>query len=82
MKVVEINSFGDLSTGKIACQYARKYISLGNECVVVYGRGTIPSDIKSYKIGNKFTLLYHAFMSRIFGKTGRYSKNQTKKLVK
>ena len=82
MKVLQINIFGNLSTGKIACQLAREYEANGDTCYVAYARGTVPNDIKSYKIGNKFDVYSHALMARINDSCGFHSKKATKKFIK
>lgn len=82
MKVLEINSVCNGSTGRIACDIARELIKQGNECVLAYGRGNAPSDIKTIKIGNNFDVKYHGVMTRIFDKHGFYSKRSTKKFIK
>ena len=82
MKVLQINIFGNLSTGKIACQLAREYEAKGDTCYVAYARGTIPGDIKSYRIGNKFDVYKHAFLSRLTDSCGFHSAHATKKFIK
>lgn len=77
-----INSFGNLSTGKIACQLARDYEKNGDTCYVAYARGDLPNDIKGYKIGNKIGIYMHAILARCFDSCGFHSSFATNKLVK
>ena len=82
MKVLQINIFGNLSTGKIACQLARDYEAKGDTCYVAYARGNIPSDVKSYRIGRKLDVYTHAFLSRLNDSCGFHSKRATKRFIK
>lgn len=82
MKVLQINIFGNLSTGKIAVDIARTLKENGDDCVVAYARNTLPNDIQGIKIGNKLDVYIHGIMTRITDKVGFYSKKATKELLK
>ena len=82
MKVLIINSVCNGSTGHIAQDIARDFISKGDECVIAYGRGNPPKQIKSYKIGNNLSVYWHVLITRLFDKHGFGSKYATKKFVK
>lgn len=82
MKVLEINCFSNGSTGRIACDTARKLEKEGHQCVVAYARGPVSKDIKTIKIGNRLSIYFHAFLTRVFDKHGFGSKLATKKLIK
>jgi len=82
MKIVEINSFGNFSTGNIACDIAEEFEKQGNDCIVLYARGNIRNSVKSKKISSKLDIYSHAFLSRIFDSAGLRSKHQTKKILK
>lgn len=82
MRIVEINSFGNFSTGNIACEIAEEFDKQGDESIVLYARGNIRNSVKSKKIGSKFDIYRHAFLSRIFDSSGLHSKHQTKKVLK
>lgn len=82
MKVLEINTVCNGSTGHIAQDIAKDFISNGNECVIAYGRGNPPKDIKSYRIGSKLSIYFHVLMTRLFDKHGFASKHATKKFIK
>ena len=81
MKVFQINSFGNLSTGRIAVDLYRTLLDHGHEGVVAYGRGKIADDVYSYRIGNKISVRTDGIMSRIADRAGFYSANPTKKLI-
>ena len=83
MKILQINSVcGYGSTGKIAYDLCKVLESNGHECVVAYGRGNAPKDIKTIKIGTDKDVKIHGAASRITDKHGFYSKNVTKKFIK
>ena len=82
MKYLQINSFGNFSTGKIACDLARECYKNGDECYVAYARGTITNDVKFIKIGNTLNYLIHCILARFTDKAGFYSKSATKKFLK
>ena len=82
MKVFQINSFGNLSTGRIATDIYRTLRENGHEGMVAYGRGMIDDDIPSYRIGNKMSVYADGIMTRLSDRAGFYSKRATKKLIK
>ena len=82
MKVLEINSVCNGSTGKIACDLARKLIKDGHECKIAYGRGNPPKEIPSIKIGSRASVFFHGLKARLFDKSGFGSAFATKKLIK
>ncbi len=85
-KILIINSvieFG--STGKIVIRQAEKLAREGHEVCVAFGRkyhNLKNSNIQIKKIGNKFDVLLHGILSRLFGKCGTYSKHATAKFLK
>lgn len=82
MKVLQINEYGNLSTGKIAVDIARTVNENGGTCTVAYARNVIANDIDSIVIGNKMDVYLHVIMTRLTDKTGFYSKRATRKLLK
>jgi putative colanic acid biosynthesis glycosyltransferase len=82
MKVLQINSVGTLSTGRIAADLCRTLAEQGYEGCVAFGRGDISPDINHIRIGSKFDVILHAFATRITDKTGFYSTRATKKFLK
>ena len=81
MKVLQVNIFGNLSTGRIAVDLYRTLRENGHEGIVAYARNTIAEDIPAIKIGNKASIYADGIMTRITDKAGFYSKASTKKLI-
>ncbi len=82
MKVLQINSFGNLSTGRIAVDLYRTLVSEGHEGIVAFARNSIADDVSYIKIGSDWDVKIHGLMTRITDKTGFYSEEVTKKLIK
>lgn len=83
MKVLIINSnWGGGGPGGIASDLYHVLHEQGHEVYFAYGRGNVPNNIKSYKIGSKFSLYFHALMSRLFDLGGFCSYIATKRLIK
>lgn len=81
MKVFQINTCGNLSTGGLAVEIARGLIRRGDDSIVAYARNEIAQDVPCYKIGNQFDVLFHAVMTRLTDRTGFFSKDATCKLI-
>lgn len=83
MKYLFINTFCvSKSTGRIICDTARDLIKEGHQCLIAFGRDeNIPKDIPVYKIGNKYEIMWHVLITRVFDKHGFGSRNGTKKLI-
>ncbi len=81
MKILQINSFGALSTGKIAVDIYKGIVKSGYEGVIAFARGTIEKGVPYIKIGNGFDIACHGILSRITDKTGFYSYHATKKFI-
>lgn len=84
MKVLMINvSCGTGSTGRICTENAASLIEKGNEVTIAYGRSCQQIDgIKTYKIGNISSLLFHVLLARVFDAAGLGSYFPTKKFIK
>lgn len=85
MKIVQINSVcGIRSTGRICTDIAEALGQDGHECKIAYGRETVPEKYEKYavRVGSDFGVKVHAGLSRIFDRSGFYSKKATKKFVK
>lgn len=82
MKVLQINIFGNLSTGRIAVDLYRTLVADGGEGKVAFARNSIAKDVPFYKIGTATDVKFHALMTRITDRTGFFSKRATKKLLK
>ena len=81
MKVLQINTFGNLSTGKIAVDIYRTLKAHGSDGVVAFARNDAPSDVPSIRIGSSFSVYTDGVRTRLTDKAGHYSKGATKKLI-
>lgn len=83
MKVLQINSVcGYGSTGRITTDIYKTLEEHGHECIIAYGRGVAPNQIKSIKIGTNFNNYIHVVKTRLFDKHGFSSTKATKKFIK
>lgn len=82
MKVLQINTFGNLSTGKIAVDIYRTLRAHGSEGAVAFARNEVPGDVPSFKIGNPLSVYTDGVFTRLTDKAGHYSKDATEKLIK
>lgn len=81
MKVLQINIFGNLSTGRIAADLYRTMKEHGHEGKVAFARNTIDEDVPYIKIGNMLNVYVDGVLTRLTDKAGFYSKSATKKLI-
>jgi len=82
VKVLQINTFGNLSTGKIAVDIYRTLRANGHEGAVAFARNEVPGDVPSFKIGNSLSVYTDGVLTRLTDKAGHYSKGATEKLIK
>lgn len=82
MRILQINSFGNLSTGRIAADIDRILRENGHEGKVAYARNIIAEDVSYMKIGNIWSVCADGIMTRLTDRAGFYSKTATKRLVK
>lgn len=82
MKVLQINIFGNLSTGRIAADITRALTVAGHSGKVAYARNVLPSDVEGIKIGNDIDVKVHGIMTRITDKAGFFSTHATKQFLK
>ena len=82
MKYLFLNTVCNGSTGRIIEGIGKSLTEQGNKCVLVYGRGKPFSSFFCKKIGNVFSIMFHAALSRFFDKQGHGSFFATKKLVR
>ena len=82
MKVLQINTFGNLSTGKIAVDIYRTLRAHGSDGAVAFARNEVPGDVPSFKIGNPLSVYTDGVFTRLTDKAGHYSKGATEKLIK
>lgn len=81
MKILQINIFATLSTGRIAVDLYKTLVKNGDEGCIAFARGSIEKDIPNIRIGSELDVKLHGIATRITDKTGFYSINPTKKLI-
>lgn len=82
MKNIAIINNGDRgSTGNIAKNLHHSLQELGYNSFFCYGRGSEGNKADLYRIDSDYELKYHAFMTRVTGCQGFYSKNATRRLL-
>ena len=82
MKIVQINSVPNGSTGKIMFSIHNRLKELGYDSYVVWGRGRKSNNKSEIFLNDNIGVKFHALYTRLTGKTGFASKKSTKKLVK
>lgn len=82
MKMVQINTVCNGSTGKIMGDIQRKANEEGFKTISFYGRRKGYKDLKCEKIGGFFSFWYHVALTTVFDLNGCGSYFKTKKLVK
>lgn len=82
MKVLQINIFGNLSTGRIAVDLYRTLRDNGHEGLFAFARNQTEPDVPHYIIGSKASIYLDGFMTRLTDRAGFYSKAATQKLIK
>jgi glycosyltransferase involved in cell wall biosynthesis len=81
MKAVQINSFGNLSTGSVMRELDREYTSQGYETWMFWGRGPKTESSKAVNFNNRANLYLDALMTRFDGAAGFHSTGPTKRLL-
>lgn len=82
MKVLQINIFGNLSTGRIAVDIYRTLISEGYQGVIAFARNSVPDDVPYIKIGNNLGVYCDGVLTRLTDRAGFFSQKATRKLIK
>ena len=82
MKIVQINSFSNGSTGHIMMNIHKELQKQGYDSYVVWGRGRKATNDHEIYMNDKIGVYFHALYSRLTGKTGFASKMATKRLLK
>lgn len=81
MKVLQINIFGNLSTGRIAVDIYKTLVMQGHEGIIAFARNTIAEDVPHIRIGNMWSVYADGVMTRLTDKAGFYSRAATKQLI-
>lgn len=81
MKIVQINTFSNKSTGTIMLNI-HNYLKKNNiESYVVWGRGRKAKNKNEIYMNDKIGIYYHGLYTRLTDKTGFASKRATQKLI-
>ncbi len=82
-KLLQINSVANTgSTGHITEDIGIVAIANGWESYIAYGRKALPSKSHLIRVGNRFDVLWHVFVTRFFDLHGLASIRSTKKFIK
>lgn len=82
MKIVQINGvYGHSSTGRTTYELHRYLLDSGYESFVFYGENGSYPESEVNAIGDSFDHKVHAFLSRLSGKQGYFSRSATRKLL-
>ncbi len=82
MKIVQINSVNNGSTGKIMNDIASGLVENGHHVHNFTGRGVAKEKYNNVITTSKLSLYFHTIMTRLFDRHGLHSTRATKKLVK
>ncbi len=81
MRIVQINTFPNKSTGSIMLNIHRLLSEAGHDSYVVWGRGRKAENDHEYVMDDDFGVKLHGVYTRLTDKTGFASKRATKKLI-
>lgn len=82
MKIVQINTFSNKSTGTIMMNIHNKLKEEEIESYVVWGRGRKAQDSAEIYMNDKIGIYWHGLYTRFTDKAGFASKRATRKLIK
>lgn len=82
MKIVQINTFSNKSTGSIMMSIHQELKKQGHESYIIWGRGRKPKDDHEIYLNDDLGVKFHGLYTRLTDKTGFASKRSTKKLIK
>lgn len=81
MKIVQINTFSNKSTGAIMNKIHKYLLNNGNESYIVWGRGRKAENNHELFLDDSIGVYYHVMYTRLTDKTGFASNKSTKKLL-
>lgn len=82
MKVVQIcTNVMSGSVGKIVRDLYVQLVNEGNDCLICYGRGTMPEGYQFFKFDNTMDIYSHVILARLFDSDGLHSKIATRRLI-
>lgn len=82
LKLIQINTVCNGSTGKIMGDIARSAQKEGYEVLCIYGRRKGYKDIPCLKVGGFFSFWFHVFWATLFDQQGHGSYFKTKKIIR
>ena len=82
MKIVQINTFSNKSTGTIMMNIHNRLLEEGHESYVVWGRGREASNEYEIYMNDKLGVYFHGIYTRLTDKTGFASEKSTRRLIK
>ena len=80
-RIAILSAMLDKSTGKIADGLLKHLQKQGIYAVFCYGRGRKKQENGYYKVGSQLEFLIHAFLARLTGFEGNYSRFATRRLI-
>lgn len=81
MRIVQLNTVPNLSTGTVMLENHKRYVAEGHESWRMWGRGREPENEYEFKFGTDFGVRIDVLETRLFGKAGFHSKAATKRLL-
>lgn len=81
MKLIQINTVCNESTGKIMLGIQRYANEMGWDTLSIYGRRSAPSDVRTVKKGNIIEILLHAVLTTITDLHGLGSVIDTRQMI-
>jgi glycosyltransferase involved in cell wall biosynthesis len=83
VKVLQVNTVcGTGSVGRIVLDLYHVIEEKGSDCLIAYGRGSAPDDIKSIKINSKMDFYGHVLYNFVTGANGFASTYCTNELIR
>lgn len=82
MKVVQINSFGNLSTGSVMRELDEEYRFQGNETWMFWGRGRPTEGKRAQNFNTRANCFVDALLTRLDGRAGFHSTGVTRQLLR
>lgn len=81
MRIVQINTVPNLSTGNVMLENHKRYVAEGHESWRMWGRGREAENEYEFKFANDLGVKIDVLETRLFGKAGFHSKAATKRLL-
>ena len=82
MKLIQINTVCNESTGRIMLSIQRAADAAGYETLSIYGRRTAPGDVNTRKTGDFFSFWSHVCLTTVFDLHGMGSSFETRRMIR